>query len=592
MRTKKPYVVTTLLVSGVLSLLLSGCSTTIQDGLGTLLSPNETYEKEASSKGYEISDDKRLYEQDDDQEVLTMYLTLGFGNKAEGTDHTWSEVNRYPLSYYTENGLEPYKCEAILQVGDEVGPLSGEFGYGELTPNATVQLRGAGASEQIQKSYRVDIKSGKGNWEDQKVVVLNKHAADPTRFRNKLAYDLMAEIPQMFSTRTWFVHLYVKDKSEGEDGLFQDYGLYTAVEQVNGRYLRNRGLDNGGNLYKAETFDWYPHESSITEATSPGFDKAAFENYLEIKGSDDHSRLIELLNAVDNENVLISDVINQYFDEDNLFYWMAFHILTGNLDIEFSNYYLYCPQMVNKWYLISWDNDGIFPDTYERLRNVSYDRSWNHGIFTLVSARLYERMMKDERCRQNLDDAVEDLYQNYLTAEKIRDKTDAYTRLIKSYIYSPPDSRYQRVSEQNYDVVASGIINELDENYETYKRSLAEPWPFHILEPEPSGSDLMLRWEDAYLYPDGVPVYSVELAQSPDFEDCLVNEAGYSGTEYRMSMLPQGEYFLWVRSGDGNGDWQDAYEFYWTEQDTTVYSTMCFYVLEDGTVAVSRYYEE
>lgn len=44
------------------------------------------------------------------------------------------------------------------------------------------------------------------------------------RFRNKLAYDLMKDIPQMISARTQFVHLYVKDETEGGSGVFEDYG--------------------------------------------------------------------------------------------------------------------------------------------------------------------------------------------------------------------------------------------------------------------------------------------------------------------------------------------------------------------------------
>lgn len=53
------------------------------------------------------------------------------------------------------------------------------------------------------------------------------------RFRNKLAYDLMKDIPQMISARTQFVHLYVKDETEGGSGVFEDYGLFTQVEQMN-----------------------------------------------------------------------------------------------------------------------------------------------------------------------------------------------------------------------------------------------------------------------------------------------------------------------------------------------------------------------
>lgn len=52
------------------------------------------------------------------------------------------------------------------------------------------------------------------------------------RFRNKMAYDLIRGIDQMMGLRTQFVHLYVKDETSGSNS-FDDYGLYTQVEQLN-----------------------------------------------------------------------------------------------------------------------------------------------------------------------------------------------------------------------------------------------------------------------------------------------------------------------------------------------------------------------
>lgn len=354
--------------------------------------------------------------------------------------------------------------EAILQVGDENGPLEGEFGYGELVANATVRLRGFGASTKQQKSYRIDIKDGKGKWEGQKTIVLNKDFSDAVRFHNKLAYSLMLDVDHMLSVRTSFVHLYVKDKTEGEDGLFRDYGLFTQVEQVNKTYLKNHDFDNDGQLYKAEDFDWGRHEDGIVPATDPNFDLNHFEQYLEIKGSDDHTKLIALLDAVNDETLPASKLVEQYFEPDNLYNWMAFQILTGNKDEGTGSYYLYSPSIVDKWYIISWNNSGAFSETYKKMRDASYENSWNTGIFTYTDAVLFNRILKDEKCRKRLDQAVEEL--------------------------------------------------------------------------------------------------------SP------------------------GQYFVRVRAISDGGLTQDAYEYYRTEQKTTIYSVQCFYVLEDGSIVVSYYEDE
>ncbi len=576
----------------LLSVLLTGCAAAGEDKEAWLVSADETYETTGSGSGdYLLRDKESLYDGEDD-EIVTMYLTVGLGNEEDGTDHTWTEVNRHPLSWYEEQGTEPYKCEAVLQIGDESGPVEGEFGYGDRTANATVQLRGQGASAQQQKSYRIKIKDGCGKWEDQKTISLNKHTGDPVRFKNKLAYSLMEEIPQMLSARTTFVHLYVKDKTQGEDGLFRDYGLYTQVEQINKTYLRNRGFDKDGALYQAgKSFDWGRHEDSILPATDADYDQEKFEQYLEIGGSEEHDKIIALLDAVNDTDNQIREVAEQYFDRENLYYWMAFHILTGNKDVLNGNYYLYSARGSDKWYFISWDNDGILKEEYELMENASYDRSWNKGIFTFVDKILFRRILQDPSCRQELDAAVEDLYVNYLTEEAVQEKINIYRAATEEYLYSLPDQTYVPVSQEEYDILSDSMADEIADNYNLYKETMASAWPFHIKDPVNENGSTVLSWEESYVF-EGVPaVYTVELARDYTFDDCIVSEQT-DKTEYRVNSLPAGQYFVRVRASGENGISQDAYEYYNTEKGTVSYSTLCFYILEDGTAAASRFGED
>jgi len=573
------------------ALFLGGCGGMKTGTQKNLVSPDETYEK-SSAESTVLTDRASRYEGEEEPEIVTMYLTVGQGNKEDNTDHTWTEVNDYPTSYYEETGVLPYQCEAVLQVGDDVGPKKGEFGYGELAANATVRLRGSGASRQPQKSYRITIKEGKGKWEDQKVVVLNKHSGDPLRFKNRLAYSLMQEIPGLFSARTRFVHLYVKDKTEGADGLFEDYGLYTQVEQPNKAYLKNHGLDRDGQLYQADAFDWGEHEEALRLATDPAFSREEFEKYLEVKGNEDHTKLLKLLAAVNDETVPVTEVVEQYFVSENLYNWLAFQILTGNREAAYGNYYLFSPQAADKWYFISWNNDGMLSDFYERMRDPSWENSWNHGIFTYAGAVLFERMLKEDACRDALNGAVEDLYEKYLTEEGIEALAEKYAELIKPHVYGLPDRLYARVDKAAYDVLADGLFEEITVHYEEYRESLSEPWPFHILEPEMDGGRLRLSWEEAYLHGGGEVSYRVELAKSHGFADCILKEEAVSGTEVFTEPLPEGQYFLRVRAVGPGGAAQDAYEFCYAESGERICSTMCFYVLSDGTIAVSEFEEE
>ena len=70
-----------------------------------------------------IYDNKSLYELDDDYRVVTMYLTVQSGNASDNTDHTWAEINQNSAYYYDELGIERYKVEGILKIGNEGGPI-------------------------------------------------------------------------------------------------------------------------------------------------------------------------------------------------------------------------------------------------------------------------------------------------------------------------------------------------------------------------------------------------------------------------------------------------------------------------------------
>ena len=176
-----------------------------------------------------------------------------------------------------------------------------------------------------------------------------------------------------------FVHLYVKDETEGEDSEFVDYGLYTQVEQMNRTYLSNHGLDKKGQLYKINFFEWFRYEDVIMKEDDPAYDEDAFEEYAEIKGDRDHSKLIEVLEAVNDYSVPIGETAEKYFDLDNLFYWAAFHILVGNYDTGARNLYIYSPQNMDKWYFISWDNDSAFRRTYHKTIQYTEGESWERG---------------------------------------------------------------------------------------------------------------------------------------------------------------------------------------------------------------------
>lgn len=569
----------------LLCLLLTGCSLQAEDVFNGILSPEETYEKTGTSDVL-VSDADDLYAGPDDS-VAVVYLAVGLGNEADGTDHTWAEINTTPLE---EQGAQPYQCEAVFQLGDENAPSQGSFGYGEVTANAVVRLQGANASKRQQKSYRVSIKDGKGSLDGMKTIVLSKSFADPLRITNKLCYALLEDIPSLLSTRTRLVHLYVKDTTSGPDTLYVDYGLYTMVEPINKTYLKNRHLDDDGALYKANDFDFARHEDVITLATSPQFREDAFEALLESKGSDDHTKLLAMLKAVNDPAIPIQEVIDTYFDRDNLFNWLAFNILTGSKDTSTENYYLYSPTGSDRFYFISWDNDGAFRADYEELRAPGQSPAWDTGIFSFYDNVLFARILDDDACISSLSTAVDTLYETYLTEPIVSAAVSRLTALAEEHVYSLPDKVFARVTRPQYDTLAAGVHEQIVRNYYAYYNSLELPAPFHIHEPEMrADGSLRLSWEDAAR--GKAVTYGVTLDDSWDFAAPLLSKSGLSSTEWVIDQLPAGQYFLSVTAQTAAGKSQIAYETYSTEVKTTVYGVLCFYVLPDGSVHASYFNE-
>ena len=537
----------------------------------------------------QLRDKKLLYENLDPTEVVTMYLTVSTGNAAENTDHTWEEINSYSVYDYDAMGVDRYQVAGLLQVGDENGPLPGELGFGQSAPNCTVQIRGQTSSKLPQKNYKISVKDNKGEWRGQTTIALNKHQSDGLRFRNKMAYDLMAGIDEMMSLRTTFVRLYVKDTTAGGSGQFVDYGLYTQVEQLNKTALKTHGLDKNGHLYKINLFEFYRYEDVIRMADDPLYDLDAFEELLEIKGDDDHSKLIQMLEAVNDYGRPAEDVLEEYFDIENMAYWMAFHLLVGNRDTQSRNVYIYSPLNSNKWYFYSWDNDVMLKRTEYALADRSDGQGWEDGVSNYWGNVLFQRALKTETFRTALDNAVEDL-RAYLSPQRIDDMTETYSAVVKPYLYQMPDIQYAPLTQTQYDEVAAALNGEIETNYRSYKESYEKPMPFYIGVPRKEEEQMVYQWDAAYSFSGEALTYTFELASDYTFADPIIRQEDLLLPEYKGDLLPEGQYFMRVTAANASGYEQYAFDYYVIETGK-VYGVKCFYVDQDGVITEDVYVE-
>ncbi len=530
-----------------------------------------------------LRDIDALYE-DDETDVITMYLTVREGNSSEGTDHTWEEINSHSAFYYDELGIDRYKVEALLQVGTEDGIEPGNLGYGLTVPNATVQIRGQSSSLNAQKNYKIELKENQGNWNGQTTIALNKHQGDGLRFRNKLGFDLLRDIDQLMGLRTQFVHLYVNDLTDGSNDGFEDYGLYTQVEQLNKTALKAHGLDRYGQLYKVNYFEFYRYEDAIKLQTDPAFDKAEFEQYLEIKGDDDHTKLIKMIEAVNDTSIPIDDVIDKYFDIENLTYWMAFNLLVENVDTQSRNCYLYSAQNEERWYFLCWDIDGMFKTDEALIHGlIDYD-SWECGVSNYWGNIFFQRCLKSEKFRQKLNEAVNDI-KGILTKEKLSGMVSDYRSVVEQYLWKDPDITYESLTQEEYDYVAEHLPELVDVYYENYKKSLEKPLPFYIGTPVVDQDKLEFVWENSYDFQQQDITYKAVLSKDPEEKEVIDSYEGI-WPNWSIDKLDSGQYFLKVQAVDTDGNVQEAFDYYQAENIGKIFGMICFYINDDGTIEI------
>ena len=535
-----------------------------------------------------LRDNDELYSVYDDSGVVTMYLTVSRGNSAEGTDHSWSEVNHYSVYDYDDMGVDRYKVNAILQIGDENGPVAGELGYEETAPNATVQIRGQTSSKNDQKNYKIELKKNKGTWRGQRTIALNKHMGEGLRFRNKMAYDLIKGIPQMMGLRTQFVHLYVKDMTAGDHAVFEDYGLYTQVEQLNKTAMKAHGLDKNGQLYKINYFEFQKYDA-LKLTSDPDYDLNAFERYLEVKGNTDHTKLLEMLDAVNDESEPMEEVLEKYFDSENLAYWMAFQILTGNADTQSRNCYLYSPLNSDTWYILDWDNDGMLTRTENSFKGYVDGESWERGVSNYWGNTLFRRCLQTESFRQKLDAAVEELH-SYMNPERINSMVEHYRTITENYIWNMPDAMHEPLTKTEYHEVCAALPGEIEKNYAYYYDGYHYPMPFYIGVPTAQDGKLKLNWDASYDFNGDTIHYTVEVAKDYAFQNVIFREENVLLPEAETDLPAAGQYFVRVRATNDSGYTQDAFDYYVIDNGKA-YGMKCFYVQPDGSIVEDTYEE-
>ncbi|WP_166242808.1 exopolysaccharide Pel transporter PelG [Paenibacillus turpanensis] len=554
----------TLLIST--SLMLTGCtadsaSEAPSAGQDTVKADSIVVQTPANG----LVEDKRLYERDDDSSVIPLYITIFPDQPEQGKPLTWYELNR--ISSRMEEG----NLKALVQEGgsDGSGPASGSFGYGTTEANAKISLRGNTARYASQRSYKIRLNNQAGLWRDQRVLNLNKHPYDPSRLRNKLSFDIMETLPNMASLRTQFVHLYVKDLSSGggNNAPYEDYGLYTHIENPNEMFLKNHWLDPNGQLYKAIMFEFFTYPESIKLASDPEYSKVKFEERLEIQGSDDHSKLIAMLNDVNNMAMPIEEVFEKHFDLDNYLTWLAVNILMDNMDTDAQNYILYSPLNSDKWYFLPWDYDGGW-ELQRGLRSIS---DYASGISNYWGNKLHNRFFRKTEHVELLKNKIDELY-TVINNQAVENRlTTLYRPVVEPFLNKTPDLNFLTIRkdqlQQEYEKIAGVPFRSI----QRFNEDLEKPKPFYLddLNLEQQGA-VQFTWDPSFDLQGDDLTYQWVLAYDPAFTR-IVKQAELKETRMTISDLPKGTYYWKVIAKDSKQNTQISFDMFEDTEGTPYY---------------------
>jgi len=438
-----------------------------------------------------------------------------------------------------------------------------------LPSNATLRARAVSPDQGRTKSFRIKLDSKNDLWREQRYLQLNKHAADILRVRNKLSFDLMTSIPHLPSLRTQFVNLAI-------DG--QNQGLFTHIERVDKRYLQRRNWNEDSALYKAENFDFRMHDRLSLDPQGRPLNKKGFKKILEIKRGKDHRALLNMIAAVnDPNNNFQSDVLDKHFNLNNFLTWEAVIILMGNTDVTTYNYYLYNPKGTQKFYFLPWDFDSTWgydwdPETI--AGNFVPGKSYQ-GPHNLWATAFGRRFLSQPGAIDQLNQAVKEIKDNYLTTEKIQHYADSYYGLVFPFISQEPDIGQLPTTQSSeagifaeYNQIYEGLASAVQQNYKRFLKEQNSPMPFEIDPARIDSQNIVFQWEPSFdLQGDNV-TYDLEISDSPQFEPSNIQfEAkGLTTTNYSTPwMLPQGDYYFRIIARDSANpqeNWQPGLEKY------------------------------
>ncbi len=513
---------------------------------------------------------------EDPKLLETIYVTI-LGNDPQ-YGYSFEEMN----GLTREESLEKDPQLPIL-FQTELEPLNlDEAGVETLTPNATIEQRGQSTRRAILKSYKIRLARELELWNNQRIINLNKHPNDFTSVRNKLSFDYFKLIPNLVSSETQFVRLYVRDlTSASGDKNFIDYGLFTHTEQIDKDFLRRHGLDQDGYLYKVVNFEFYRYPELLRPHYDPFYDRGKFETILAIRGREYHDHFLQMLDDVNNFALDFNRVFEKYFDKDNFLVWIAVNMLIGNLDSSSNNFYLYSSRFSNKWYFVPWDYDGAWDFYWQWSTDPKKLHPTREGLSLYWGWPLVRRFFQQPENLAALNEKIEEVAL-IITEERTKAFLDEYFPIVRLLTLQLPDVQLLPHNIERFDEEYYSLVQVPEKRREKYYTLLHKPMPIFVGGPWINEDRMTFTWWDSFSLQGNEIYYDLQISHDPVFSVLYFEVKDLQDTAWTMEILPAGSYYWRIIIHDSQGNKQIPFES--LTVNNTLYHGVKAFTIEEGGV--------
>ncbi|HET6991905.1 MAG TPA: CotH kinase family protein [Bacteroidia bacterium] len=319
---------------------------------------------------------------------------------------------------------------------------------GRTLPSVGAKFKGNSSfnNPSIKKSMKLDLNyyiSGQ-NIDKIKKINLNNGFKDPSFLREKLALDFM-NAHGVAAPRCTYARVYLNNTY---------WGLYTLVEDVDSKFLKQHYPDNNGNLYKGDPagdLKWYGSAAS------------SYYSHYELSSSStviDWSDLVHFLDIANNtSSTVYYDSLETVLDSWSFLYYLAAQNIFVNLDSYAGsghNYYTFDDSTYFHFHWIAWDVNESFGN-FQMNMNLSQLENLNYDYLSQPANRpLAEKMLADATYHQMYISAFCNMMPDFTNA-KLDPKIDSLANLIRADVYADPNKFF--TNQQFEDNITMNVGN-------------------------------------------------------------------------------------------------------------------------------------